>query len=45
MYALLENYVLKFFESLGVSANYLLKLKLPIVETKISTVKHMQIYL
>ena len=33
MYALLENYVLKFFESLGVSAHYLLKLKLPIVET------------
>ena len=44
VYALLENYVLKIFESLGVSANYLLKLKLPIVETKISTVKHLQIY-
>ena len=33
VYALLKNYVLKLFESLGVSANYLLKLKLPIVET------------
>ena len=34
----------KLFESLGVSANYLLKLKLAIVETKISTAKRLQFY-
>ena len=42
MNALLENYVLNFFESLSVSANYLLNIKLAIVE--ISTVKHLQFY-
>ena len=45
MYVLLGYFIPQFFGTVGLSTDFLVELKLDIVKTKLSTVKHLQFYL
>ena len=45
MYVLLGYFSPQFFGTVGLSTDFLVELKLDIVKTKLSTVKHLQFYL